>query len=44
MLYGIIFDLVLGISIRNACGYCNEKAVSQLVFLGVSYARIFDSL
>ena len=28
MIYGIIFDLIPGISIRDACGYCNEKDVS----------------
>ncbi len=44
MLYDMIFDLIPGISIRDTCGYCNEKDVSQLVFLGISYARIFDSL
>ncbi len=44
MLYGIIFDLIPGISIRDACGYCNEKNVSQLVFLRISYAWVFDSL
>ncbi len=44
MLYGIIFDLIPGISIRNACGYCNEKNVSRLVFIRISYVWVFDSL
>ncbi len=44
MLYGVILDLIPGISIRNACGYCNEKNVSQLAFLCISYAWVFDWL
>lgn len=44
MFYGIIFDLIPGICIRDSCGYCYEKSVTQFVFLRISYARVFDSL
>ena len=44
MLYGVIFDLIPGISIRDSCSYCNEKDVSQLMLLRISYTRIFNSL